>query len=173
MTTKSCRRRQSSSGFERMPADSQLQHRLGRILHLFFNREVIVYILVGILTTLVNLAVFTALSSYFGNDGWWISKFPAIILAILFAFFANRMIVFRSHGPILQEMYAFFISRIFVSLVFEYGAMFVLYELFRLKGNVHVLRWDLSIANLLTQVLVIVGNYVLSKWFIFNQPRKS
>lgn len=153
---------------------STIGDKILRISKLFMNREVIVYIIVGVLTTLVNLIVFTGLSSIFGSDRWWISKFPAIILAILFAFFANRIIVFRSHGPLFREMYMFFISRIFISLLFEYGAMFLLYNLIGLKAEWHVLRWNLSIANLLSQTLVIVGNYVLGKWVVFNrEPRES
>ena len=153
--------------------DSTIWGKILRLAKLFVNREVIVYIIVGVLTTLVNLIVFTGLSSFFGSDRWWISKFPAIILAILFAFFANRIVVFRSHGPIFKEMYLFFISRIFISLMFEYGAMFLLYNLIGLKAEWHVWRWDLSIANLLSQTLVIVGNYVLGKWVVFNREPKG
>ena len=144
-----------------------------RLVKLLINREVIVYIIVGVLTTLVNLIVFTGLSSVFGSDRWWISKFPAIMLAILFAFFANRIVVFRSHGPFFMELYTFFISRIFISLLFEYGAMYLLYNLIGLKAEWHVWRWDLSIANLLSQTLVIVGNYVLGKWVVFNREPKG
>ena len=138
-----------------------------------FNREVITYVIVGGLTTLVNLVVFTLLSGIFGSDRWWISKLPAIILAILFAFFANRVVVFRSNGPIFAEMYRFFISRIFISLVFEYGGMFLLYNLIGFVAEWHLLIWNLSVANLLSQILVIVGNYVLGKWFVFNRDKRA
>ena len=144
-----------------------------RTARLFINREVIVYIIVGVLTTLVNLVVFTGLSGIFGSDRWWISKFPAIFLAILFAFFANRIVVFRSHGPIFKEMYTFFISRIFISLLFEYGAMYLLYNRIGLVAEWPVLRWNLSVANLLSQALVIVGNYVLGKWVVFNRENEK
>ncbi|NLO36643.1 MAG: GtrA family protein, partial [Clostridiaceae bacterium] len=99
---------------------------------------------------------------------WWISNLPAIVAAILFAFFANRFFVFQSHGPIWQEMGKFFMSRIFISLLFEYGAMFLLYNILGIDKTWHLLRWDLSVSKLLTQVLVLVGNYVVSKWFVFT-----
>lgn len=148
--------------------------KIRRIIRYVINREVIVYIIVGVLTTLVNLIVFTGLSSIFGSDRWWISKQPAIMMAILFAFIANRAVVFRSHGPIFKELYRFVASRIFVSLLFENGIMFLLYNLLGLVAVWHVWRWDLSIANLISYALVIVGNYVLGKWFVFNrEPKKS
>lgn len=143
--------------------------KLEQLCRLLFTREIITYIIAGVLTTLVNLAVFTLLSRIFGHDRWWVSNLPAIIAAILFAFFANRIFVFRSHGPIFQEMGKFFLSRIFISLLFEYGAMFLLYNVIGLKAVWHLFGWELSISKLLTQVLVMAGNYVISKWFVFNR----
>lgn len=147
-----------------------LRHRWIRFL---FSREVITYILVGVLTTLVNLAVFTLLSAVFGHDRWWLSNFPAITTAIVFAFFANRIIVFRSHGPIGQEMVKFFLSRIFVSLLFEYGAMFLLYNILKIKTVWHVFGWEIGVSKLLTQIFVMAGNYVISKWLVFNRMRNK
>ena len=143
-----------------------------RALRLLFSREVIVYIIAGVLATVVNVVVFTLLSALFGHDRWWLSNLPAILAAILFAFYTNRYFVFRSRGPIWQEMGKFFLSRIFISALFEYGGMFLLYNLIGLQAVLHVLRWDVSISKLLTQVLVMVGNYVLSKLFIFTQNKK-
>ena len=142
--------------------------RIKELIRFLFSREVITYVIAGVLTTLVNLAVFTLLSSLFGQERWWISNLPAIVAAILFAFFANRFFVFQSHGPIWQEMGKFFMSRIFISLLFEYGAMFLLYNILGIDKTWHLLRWDLSVSKLLTQVLVLVGNYVVSIWFVFT-----
>jgi putative flippase GtrA len=152
-----------------------LKKRIVRIIKLIFSREVIVYVIAGILATLVNVVLFTLLCAVFGNDQWWISNAPAILAAILFAFFANRIFVFRSCGPILQEFWKFFTSRILISLAFEYGAMALLYDLFGLRSSLHIFHWDILIAKLLTQILVMAGNFVISKWFIFTtrQPEKG
>jgi putative flippase GtrA len=143
-----------------------------QILGAVFCREVIVYVIAGVLATLVNIAVFTILSQIFGNNRWWLSNFPAIIAAIIFAFFTNRIFVFRSHGPFWQELWKFCASRALISLLFEYGAMFLLYNLIGFTATWHFLKWDIVIAKLLTQVLVMAGNYILSKWFIFTEPAK-
>ncbi|MDW7657546.1 MAG: GtrA family protein [Bacillota bacterium] len=143
--------------------------KLNKLWLQLFNREIITYVIAGVLTTLVNLAVFTLLSRVFGHDRWWVSNLPAIIAAIIFAFFANRIFVFQSHGPVWQEMGKFFMSRIFISLLFEYGAMFLLYNVFGLKTVWQLFSWELSVSKLLTQVLVMAGNYVISKFFVFNR----
>lgn len=138
------------------------------VFRFLFSREVILYLIFGVLTTLVNLVIFTGLNRVFGKDRWYLSNGPAILLAILFAFVTNRGIVFQSTGPWLQEMIKFFASRLFVSVVFEYGGMYLFYNLMKLKSGLKLGRFELSYAKLLVQVLVVVGNYVLSKWFIFT-----
>ncbi len=141
---------------------------LENALEFLFSREVILYLIFGVLTTLVNLIVFTVLSRWFGKDRWYVSNLPAISLAILFAFVTNRLIVFQSSGPWFAEMIRFIGSRIFVSLAFEYGFMYLLYNVLKLKSGFKIGRFELSYAKLLVQVLVVLGNYAFSKLFIFQ-----
>lgn len=141
-----------------------------RVFRFLFSREVIVYVIAGVLATLVNVGIFALLTVFFGKDRWYLSNLPAIAAAMLFAFFTNRIFVFHSKGPILQELWKFFSSRILVSLAFEYGAMALLYDLIGFKAAFHFTPGDegLAYAKLITQILVMVGNYVFSKWFIFT-----
>jgi putative flippase GtrA len=108
------------------------------------------------------------LSEVFGPDRWYLTNIPAIGAALVFAFFTNRWFVFRSKGPFWVEAKRFIGSRILVSLVFEYGTMYLLYDLLHITGSIPVGSLSLSISKVLTQFCVIVGNYVLSKLFIFN-----
>lgn len=140
-----------------------------RISCWFFNREVIVYIIAGALTTLVNLLVFTLMSRLVGSDMWWVSNFPAITASIIFAFWVNRKYVFRSHGPIWHELVRFLTGRLFTALAFETGAMYLLYNLLGFQQVISAGNWELSVSKLLTQVLVMIGNYVISKLFVFNR----
>ncbi|MDD2533923.1 MAG: GtrA family protein [Eubacteriales bacterium] len=139
-----------------------------KLIRLFFQREVIAYLIAGVLTTLVNLVLFTLLSRVFGQDYWYVTNVPAIGLALIFAFFINRWYVFRSKGPLLHEAKKFIGSRIIVSLAFEYGAMFLLYEWLKIRQVIPIGSFSLSVSKVLTQFLVIVGNYLLSKYFIFT-----
>lgn len=141
---------------------------LADLFTFLFSREIILYLIFGVLTTLVNLIVFTGLSRVFGKDRWYLSNAPAIIIAIIFAFVTNRGIVFQSTGPWLPELVKFFAARIFVSLVLEYGGMYLFYNIMKLKSGLKIGRFEVSYAKLLVQVLVVVGNYVFSKWFIFT-----
>ncbi len=140
-----------------------------RLLRFVVNREVMMYLIVGGFTTLVNVGVFTVLSYFIGHRRWWLSNVPAIIIAILVAYVLNRLLVFRSHGPVIKEMYRFFSSRILISLVFEYGAMFLLYNVIGLTLLIPLMRWELSVSKVLSQFFVVVGNYLVSKFYIFAE----
>ena len=146
-----------------------------RVVKFLFSREIIVYVIAGVLATLVNVGVFAILSEVFGKDRWYLSNLPAIAAAMLFAFFTNRIFVFHSHGPILQELWKFFSSRILVSVSFEYGLMYVIYDLIGFQAAFHFTPGDegLVYAKLIIQVLVMVGNYVFSKLFIFTHRPAS
>ncbi len=143
-----------------------------RLLRLVVNREVILYLIVGGVTTLVNLGVFTVLSYFIGHQRWWVSNIPAIMIAILVAYILNRLLVFRSHGPVLKELYRFFSSRILISLLFEYGAMFLLYNIIGLTLLIPLMRWEISVSKVLSQFFVVVGNYLVSKFYIFTEVGK-
>lgn len=144
---------------------------LQKLIRRLFCREVIAYIIVGVLTTLVNLGVFALLSAWVGHERWWVSNFPAILAAVIFAFIANKMIVFRSDGPILQEIGKFLLSRLATALAFEYGAMFILTDLMQMRSVLTLFGIEILTSKLLTQILVMIGNYVLSKYFIFTKSK--
>ena len=79
---------------------------------------------------------------------------------MLFAYFTNRKYVFESHDPnMLREGAAFFASRI-GTLLMDMGTMFVLVTLLGVNDK---------IAKLIVQVIVTVGNYVFSKFFVFKK----
>jgi putative flippase GtrA len=137
----------------------------------FTASEVIRYLIAGVLTTLVNLVVFSGLTRLFGKGYWFISNFPAVVLSILFAFVINRLWVFRSTGPVIPELLRFLASRAAISLSFEYGLMFLLYNILGLKQEWMFFSWPMPVSKLLTQVLVVIGNYILGKWLVFRQGK--
>ena len=149
--------------------------RFSRFLQVLFSREVVVYLIVGVLTTIVNFVAQTLLNQVFGVTNWWFSTAPAILIAILFAYVTNRIFVFRSKGPVLQELWKFISSRILVSLVFEYGGMFLLFNVIGWTSVFHFFPGDegLQVAKLPTQVLVMAGNYVISKFLIFRTTHSA
>ncbi len=127
-------------------------------------KEAILYIIFGILTTLVNFIIYTVLI-FVGIDTY-IANIIAWVGAVLFAYLTNRSIVFNSSAKkkaeLFKEIIAFYGARIF-SLIVE---MIILYVCIDLIGM------DQFIPKLAAQVIVIILNYILSKFMVFRNKKK-
>ena len=130
--------------------------------------EIIAYLIVGVLTTIVSWAAkFLANAIFFGNTMYPTPMENFILSSInwttgvIFAYFTNRKFVFKSHEPMLQEIPKFVLSRVF-TLVLDIVVMQVL----------TAVGVNLLVATVIYAVLVIVGNYVFSKLFVFQDKKK-
>ena len=130
--------------------------------------EIIAYLIVGVLTTIVSWAAkFLANAIFFGNTMYPTPMENFILSSInwttgvIFAYFTNRKFVFKSHEPMLQEIPKFVLSRVF-TLVLDIVVMQVL----------TAVGVNLLVATVISAVLVIVGNYVFSKLFVFQDKKK-
>ena len=124
-------------------------------------REVIDYIIFGGLTTLVNLIAFYIFDTLIGWP-YLVANAMAIILSILFAYVTNKIFVFRTKELGAKENVLEFIKFIGfrgVSGLADMMTMWILVDLITMNTN---------IAKLLTQFIVVVLNYVFSKFFIFK-----
>ncbi|MCL2216842.1 MAG: GtrA family protein [Defluviitaleaceae bacterium] len=126
------------------------------------HREIILYLVFGVLTTLVS-AVFYFLSSWGLGLSAWLSTVVSWIFAVIFAFFTNKLYVFQSKDisktRTIKEATWFFIMRL-VSLALNVAIMFVFVD------------WlDLHEPTLfvIAQIIVVVFNYVASKIWIFRK----
>ena len=130
-------------------------------------KEIINYLIVGGLTTFVALGVYYASVLTFLNPNNGIELQIANILSwiagVIFAYFTNRKYVFESKNPNkLQEAAKFTASRL-VTLFLDMATMFI---------GVTLLKFNDKIIKLIAQVLVIVGNYIFSKLFVFKKADK-
>ena len=130
--------------------------------------EIINYIIVGGLTTLVSLGSKYILLFTFFHANIAIELQLAIVIswfcAVSFAYIANRIVVFKSKSKkIFKELFRFFESRI-VTLLMEMAFLWFFATFLRLNTDVWVVVWTFA-----TQLLVMVGNYVLSKLFVFKK----
>lgn len=129
-------------------------------------KELILYVFFGGLTTLVNWGLYWLLADFFHVPYLW-STAIAQIAAILFAYITNRIWVFESkvHGfrGIALEMAKFFGCR---------GASFFL-DLACMYVGVDLLRVNDKAMKLISNVIVIVVNYGLSKLFVFRKAVKG
>lgn len=132
-----------------------------KILDLYYKyREIIDYIFFGGLTTLVNVVVFFIFDTILGWP-YLVANAIAIILSILFAYVTNKLYVFKTSTNDLREnIYEFikFVGFRLLSGLVDMASMWILVDLIFI---------DTNIAKLFTQFIVVVLNYVFSKFFIF------
>ena len=127
-------------------------------------RELIRYLIVGVLTTVVSLGTYYICVETFLNPEaaieLQIANVISWVAAVTFAYVANRIYVFESKNQnILSEIALFFTARV-GSLLLDMGIMFVL---------VTIMGVNDKIAKLEVQVIVTVANYILSKLFVFRK----
>lgn len=161
---------------------------IGKLIDKFFTREIVTYIIFGVLTTAVNLITFYIFKQIFVSIGWdgvfnkllgsagWDKALELLgsgtdyldatviawTVAVVFAFVTNKLIVFESKSwkPAVagKEFLGFIGARLF-SLIVELVMMFVM---------VTLLSFNEFIAKLIVQVVVVILNYVFSKLLIFK-----
>ena len=143
-----------------------------KILELYKKyKEIINYLIFGVLATAISLGVkwgllFTVLDQ---SNGFQLQLAVIIswILAFLFAYFTNRNYVFESKNKNkLKEFISFFAARI-STLLLEMFIMWFFVTLLKLDSDLWVIFF-----TVLSQVAVVVGNYILSKLFVFKKADK-
>lgn len=131
-------------------------------------KEIINYVIVGGLTTVVALAtyyicVFTFLNPENALE-LQIANVLSWIAGVAFAYFTNRKYVFNSNNPNkLKEAAMFTLSRL-VTLILDMLIMGL---------GVSILKFNDKIVKLISQVVVVIGNYVFSKLFVFKKADKN
>lgn len=128
------------------------------------HKEGINYLIFGALTTILSLAVYYILTMTFlsPKDAFQLQVANIIswIVGVLFAYVTNRKFVFESkNNKVLKEFINFFLSRI-STLLLDMLIMFIF---------VTLLKYNNQIMKLISQILVILGNYILSKMLVFKR----
>lgn len=150
-----------------------------RIKELFLKyKEVIVYVVFGVLTTIINLVVFVALEYAFGSggNGYIVYNVIAWLVSVIFAYITNKLYVFKSrswsHDVVIKESTQFLLARVFSFLVEEVGLILMVEVLnfgeYSPKFNLITLSGE-SVAKTLLLIIVIVMNYFFSKFIVFKK----
>lgn len=128
------------------------------------SKPIILYGIFGILTTLVNVAVYYLFYERVGLSNLT-STVVAWFFAVLFAFVTNKIFVFDSkswkYQMVVSEVLKFFGCRLGTGCI-EVGMMVLFVDMLHFSG---------TIMKLITNCIVIVLNYVLSKLIIFRKVR--
>ena len=132
----------------------------------FFTREIILYAVFGVLTTLVNIGSFFVMTTFLKiSDN--LANNIAIVLAVLVAYFTNKDMVFHSQANgfgekfiefckfILGRLVTMFIESIGGSLLFKYVPI------------------PSIVSKCIITVVVIVLNFFISKFFTFRSSTKQ
>lgn len=127
-------------------------------------KEIIHYLIVGCLTTVVSLSVYYGCVLTFLDPQHPLQLQAANIIswiaAVAFAYFTNRRFVFESqNNNILKEAAAFCGSRL-ASLLLDMACMFLMVTVAGISDK---------IAKLVVQVIVTVANYIFSKFLVFRK----
>ena len=125
-------------------------------------KEIINYLIFGGLTTIVNFVAYYVSAKVFQIDEV-VSSGISWFLSVLFAYITNKLFVFESEKVglknILKEMCSFFLARVLSGALCDVGTFAVM---------VNVLHINDIFAKIVTQIMVIVINYVSSKLFVFK-----
>lgn len=125
-------------------------------------RDILLYLVFGGLTTLVNFLVYYPLHYYLVLPAY-ISNIVAWVVAVIFAYITNKLFVFGSHDwsadTLFPELGKFVGSRVFSGLL-ETGWVAL---------TVDVLKWHGLAMKVIASVVVIFLNYVASRWFVFRK----
>ena len=123
---------------------------------------IILYGIFGVLTTVINIVSYSLLFEVFGISNV-VSNIIAWILSVLFAFITNKLWVFDSKSLefklFLKELGNFTVCRLATG-VLDLGIMFV---------GVDLLNGPAIILKVISNIIVIILNYVMSKLFVFKK----
>lgn len=125
-------------------------------------KSIILYVIFGGFTTLINIGTYFVCTKLIRMDTIQ-SNVSAWILAVLFAYVTNRCWVFDSHvnskKRIIHEIIGFFCSRLSTGIL-DLVIMFIAVDICGLNGIV---------IKVLSNILVIILNYIASKFLIFHK----
>lgn len=155
------------------------------------KRKLFMYLVSGGLTTAANWIVYILFDLLVKSDmsvsllGFEFSLKIAVkqivgwIVAVVVAYFLNRITVFRSKGSIVRELITFAGARVLSFVVLELGVMYLMIWICELITKVpastpmtyigpFAFTYD-YLVKLINCIFVVIANYVLSKIMVFKK----
>lgn len=133
----------------------------------FGYKEVINYLVFGVLAMIVNFVSYYIFAKMLNLDeviGSGLSWF----CSVLFAYITNKLFVFESKTQTLQaffiEMISFFLARIVSGALCDVGTFALMVKVFHIND---------IFSKVVTQVMVVVVNYLFSKLIIFRKKKET
>lgn len=140
---------------------------MNNIINLYKKyQEIINYLIVGVLTTIVSIVtyfLFSLILDIENNILFLLANVLSWICAVIFAYITNKKFVFNTTTSSKKEeikVFSMFVSSRITTLLIELAFMFI---------TVKVILINDKIAKVIAQFIVIILNYVLSKLFVFKK----
>ena len=129
-------------------------------------KEVINYLIFGAFTMVVNFASYFIFAKLFHIDEV-VSSGLSWFCAVLFAYITNKIFVFESKTntakELLKEIISFFGCRAFTGIL-DVAFMYITVEVFNLND---------MIMKIISNIVVIIVNYIFSKLIIFKKDKRK
>lgn len=126
------------------------------------NKEILLYLFLGGITTIISIISYAVCNITFGINEL-IANIISWMLAVLFAFFTNRKWVFEATvhtvKELVRQMLYFFGGRL-ATLLVEEVILFIF---------ITWLGLDSMLIKVIAQVVVIMLNYIISKFWVFKK----
>lgn len=130
-------------------------------------KELINYLIFGGLTTIVNFICYYIFARMIGIDEV-ISSALSWFFSVLFAYITNKMFVFDSKTKgiknLIRECISFFLARILSGILCDIGSFALMVKVFNIND---------IISKIITQVMVVIVNYIFSKFLVFKKKSKN
>ena len=131
---------------------------------LYFNyKEVVNYLVFGGLTTIVNFVAYCIFARVIGLDEV-LSSGIAWVCGVTFAYVTNKLFVFDSKTEtkkdLLKECVSFFLARVVSGITCDVGTFALMVKVFHIND---------ILSKIVTQVMVVIVNYLFSKFIIFKK----
>ena len=130
-------------------------------------KEIINYLIFGGLATVVNFVSYLIVARLIGVDEV-ISSGISWFCSVLFAYITNKSYVFESKldnkKAVIKEMCSFFLARIVSGILCDVGTFALMVKVFHIND---------IFSKIVTQVMVVIVNYIFSKLIIFKKPKNK
>lgn len=149
----------------------------------FFTKEILMYLIFGVLTTVVSWGTYTVFVNICNMSVFW-ANLISWVCAVTFAYITNKLWVFDSKSWevkfVVKEAVSFFASRgvtgvieiVCVPLLVKTSFDNLFYNLFDKMGVVmKVLFTDGIYSKIVVSFIIVILNYVFSKLIVFKNKK--
>lgn len=145
-----------------------MKETINKVKELYLKyKEIINYLVFGGLTTVVNFICYYIFARILVIDEV-ISSALSWFFSVLFAYITNKLFVFDSKTKgikeLIKECVSFFLARVLSGILCDVGTFALMVKVFNIND---------ILSKIITQVMVVIVNYVFSKFIVFKKGQSK